>query len=246
MTPPPAPPPTLAIIGGTSFIGSSLFASLEECGVTTPYGEAQVFRGSRFCYLQRHGKNANTPPHRINYHANLAAIRDMGITDIIAVNSTGSLDATIPPGTLLVPHDYFNLFHVPTFFDGQMKFTVPGLDSQLRAWIVATARKHDLELRDGGVYVQVQGPSLETPAEIAFIKQIGQVVGMTMAKEAILARELGLRYASICMVDNYANGIAATPLTLEEIDARRGDNLGRLERFLGIIIHEYLHSQRDA
>ncbi len=226
----------IAIIAGTSFLDSSLFSDLEKKVVNTDYGDALTYQGRGYVFIQRHGEKADTPPHRINYHANIQAVKDLKASKIIAINSTGSLKKSIPPGSLLLPHDYFNLFNVPTFFDNEMKFTIPGLDLQLIALIEQIAKHHKIKVISKGVYFQVRGPILETPAEINFIKQIGDVVGMTMANEAILAKERDLSYASICMVDNFANGIVDTPLTLNQIERKRKQNLGMLENFLNLII----------
>ena len=226
----------IAIIGGTSFLESALFSDLEEKIVETEYGEAQTFQGMGYVFIQRHGEKADTPPHRINYHANVQAVKELNVSKIIGINSTGSLKKTIVPGSLLIPHDYFNLFNIPTFFDNELKFTIPGLDRGLIKVITQIAKHHKIKVIPEGIYFQVRGPVLETPSEINFIKQIGDVVGMTMTNEAILARERDLKYASICMVDNYANGIVDTPLTMDQIVMKRKQNLGKLENFLTVII----------
>ena len=231
----------LAIIGGTSLLETSLFHNMEEQIIRTPYGDAAAFVKDNLVYIQRHGKEGNTPPHTINYKANLTAIHQLDVTKTIAINSTGSLKEEIKPGTLVVPDDYFNLFDVPTFFDNQLKFTVPGLDPKVRSSIISIAQRHHIEIIPQGVYFQVHGPILETQAEIRFIKQIGDIVGMTMAKEAILAKEIQLSYASICMIDNYANGITQKPLTLHGIDRTRNLNLNKLEELLGHICREMVN-----
>ncbi len=226
----------IGILGGTSLMESSLFSDCTETTITTLYGDAVAFVGDGFAFIQRHGRPADTPPHRINHHANIAAFRDHGATAIVAVNSTGSLKQAIPPGSLVVPDDYFNLVDPPTFFDEKMTFTVPSLDASVRRRIIDTIADLGFDCVSGGVYFQVQGPILETPAEIRFASGIGDVIGMTMAREAILACELGLAYASVCMVDNYANGIAEKPLTLDDIDVHRSRNLGRLEAIIKRLI----------
>ena len=231
----------LAIIGGTSLLGTSLFHNMEKQIIRTPHGDATAFVKGNLVYIQRHGGEANTPPHKINYKANLTAIHQLGITRIIAVNSTGSLKEEIKPGTLVVPDDYFNLFDIPTFFDNQLKFTVPGLDPKIRNSIITIADRHQIEVIPYGVYFQVHGPILETQAEIRFIKQIGDIVGMTMAKEAILAREIPIGYAAICMIDNYANGIIQKPLTLQDIEHMRHLNLNKLEILLEHICTEMVN-----
>ena len=229
----------IAIIGGTSLLESAVFANVPETTLETAYGPVVARQNEDLLFVQRHGPPPHTPPHRINHHANIDAIAQAGIRDIIAVNSTGSLKADLPPGELVVPDDYFKLFNVPTFYEDTMKFTVPGLGEAVRQRLVDTARELRIPVRDGGVYCHVRGPILETPAEIRFLATIGDVVGMTMAHEAILARERDLEYASVCMIDNYANGIGGRRLTLEQIDDTRAANLDAIERLLTAVLAEY-------
>ncbi len=229
----------LALIGGTSLLKSELFTDWQPHTIETDFGEVNALQNSGFVFIQRHGKKLRTPPHRINYHANIAAVHECGIKQIIAINSTGSLRPDLPPGTLVIPDDYFNLFNIPTYHDVEMKFVIPGLDPDLRQYLLDLAGRHGITVIPQGVYFQVQGPILETPAEIRFARQIGDILGMTMAKEAILAKELDLGYASICMVDNYANGIVDTPLTMDEIHTRQQANLVRLERYIGGMLEDF-------
>jgi purine nucleoside phosphorylase len=226
----------IAVIGGTSLLDSAIFADLPETTLETAYGPVLARQNERLLFVQRHGPPPHLPPHRINHHANIDAIVQAGIRDIIAVNSTGSLRADLPPGELLVPDDYFKLFDVPTFYEDSMTFTVPGLGEALRRRLVETARALAIPVRDGGVYCHVRGPILETPAEIRFLATIGDVVGMSMAHEAILARERDLNYASVCMIDNFANGIGGRRLTLDQIDGDRAANLDAVERLLAALL----------
>ena len=226
----------LAIIGGTSLLQSKLFCSCKEVSVQTEYGSVEVLRGDHFLFLQRHGKNSTTPPHEINHLANLAALNILGTSKIVAINSTGSLKRALVPGSLVIPDDYFNLFNIPTFFNNELKFTIPGMDENLRQLIIETALANNIQVIPSGVYFQTRGPSLETPAEIKFISKIGDVVGMTMANEAILAKELSLKFASICSVDNFANGISNTQLTIEEIHEYQSLNLEKIENLLQLVL----------
>ncbi|MFT5127057.1 MAG: purine nucleoside phosphorylase [Rhodothermales bacterium] len=226
----------IAIIGGTSLLESAVFAHVPETRIETAFGEVVARQNNELLFVQRHGPPPHTPPHRINHHANIDAIAQAGVRDIIAVNSTGSLKADLPPGELVVPDDYFKLFELPTFFEETMRFTVPGLGKDVRQRLVDTARSLEIPVRDGGVYCHVRGPILETPAEIRFLATIGDIVGMTMAHEAILARERDLNYASVCMIDNFANGIGGQRLTLDQIDGTRAANLAAVERLLTALL----------
>jgi 5'-methylthioadenosine phosphorylase len=175
------------------------------------------YAGVSVAFLPRHGKDHRIPPHKLNHRANLWALKEIGVSRVIGTSSTGSLKKMIHPGTFVVPDDFVAFWEIPTFFDDRVVHSTPSLDPALRAILVAAAKAAGASTKDGGVYVQTTGPRLETRAEIAFFKKVGDVVGMTMASEATLACELGLPYASLCTVDNFAHGIVDEPLTFEAI-----------------------------
>lgn len=195
----------LGIIAGTNPIGGEFKEGIGRTDtVRTTYGNVEVFGGGDAIFLPRHGIAMDTPPHRINHRANISALKESGVDGVICVCSTGSLKQEIPPGTLVVPHDYINFGMPPTFHDDEIRHIVPELDEGLRRRIVEAS--HGV---DGGVYVQTQGPRFETKAEINVFRQFADIVGMTMANEATLCCEAGLPVAALCTVDNYANGVAA-------------------------------------
>ncbi len=208
----------LAIIGGS---GISALPFLKD---------KKVF------FLNRHGKNRNIPPHKINHKKNLLKIKSMEIKKVIGVNSVGSLKLNIKPGSIIVPDDYINLKNIQTYYDIKAKHITPGLDETLRKEIINVAKRAKIRVIKKGIYIQTIGPRLETKAEINMLKDYGDIVGMTMANEATLAKELGLRYASICMVDNYANGIIKKPLTFEMIKKTQKRNQKRIARLLRELI----------
>ena len=195
----------LGIITGTSLIGDEFKG--RECRtktVRTGYGDVEIFEGGDAIFLPRHGIAMDTPPHRINHRANISALKESGVDGVVCVCSTGSLNPEIPPGTLVVPHDYINFGMPLTFYDDEIRHIVPELDRGLRSRIARASHG-----KDGGVYVQTHGPRFETKAEIRVIRQFADVVGMTMANEATLCCEAGIPVAALCTVDNYANGVAA-------------------------------------
>jgi 5'-methylthioadenosine phosphorylase len=203
----------LGIIGGTSLFGTKLLADAKEREVDTPYGTVYLLvatvQSQEIVYIPRHGKDSIIPPHRINYKANIRSFKELGVEEIIGVTSVGSLKRTIPPRSLVVPHDYISLCNIPTFYENEIVHVTPGLDEALRKCIIEAARDLGIAIVERGVYFQTVGPRLETRAEINLIKDYADVVGMNMASEATLATELGLRYANISTVDNYAHGIIA-------------------------------------
>ena len=195
----------LGIITGTNPIGEEFDERIgRKETVRTEYGDVEIFEGGDAIFLPRHGIAMDTPPHRINHRANISALEESGVDGVVCVCSTGSLNPEIPPGTMVVPHDYINFGMPLTFYDDEIRHIVPELDKGLRSRIVEASRG-----KDGGVYVQTRGPRFETKAEIRVLMQFADIVGMTMANEATLCCEAGIPVAALCTVDNYANGVAA-------------------------------------
>jgi 5'-methylthioadenosine phosphorylase len=209
----------LALVGG---------ASLEDVGL--PAGDWEV--------LRRHGEaHTYVLPHEIDHAAAMRGLVDAGCDRVLAIASVGGLRAELGPGTLLCPGDFIALDARPvTALAGEAAHRVPGFDAGWRGRVVEAVRATGTELLDGGVYWQATGPRLETPAEIRLIAAHADVIGMTVGSECVVAGELGLRYAALCIVDNLANGVAATPLTLEEIEANRARQREDLVRLLGRIL----------
>jgi 5'-methylthioadenosine phosphorylase len=209
----------LAIIGGTGLTRLPTLAVTHREVIRTPYGEpsaALVFgelAGHRAVFLARHGHGHTIPPHRVNYRANLWALKAQGASAVLAVASVGGI-RDCAPGDLVLPHQLvdYTSGRAHTFFDGgdqqvvHVDFTHPYSDP-LRAVCLAGARHGQIALRDGGTYGAVSGPRLETAAEIDRMERDGAtLVGMTGMPEAGLARELGIDYASVCVVVNHAAG----------------------------------------
>ena len=209
----------LAIIGGSGLTRLSTLAVAHREVVRTPYGEpssALVFgqiAGRDVVFLARHGHGHTIPPHRVNYRANLWALKNRGALAILAVASVGGIGDGAP-GDLVLPHQLIDYTHdrEMTFFDGgdmrvvHVDFTHP-YSPELRAKCLAAARDAGIGLKDGGVYGAVSGPRLETAAEIDRMDRDGAtLVGMTGMPEAALARELDLPYVAIAVVVNHAAG----------------------------------------
>jgi 5'-methylthioadenosine phosphorylase len=199
----------LGIIGGTSLLFSTL-PDLEKKQVDTPFGNAELLTGD-VVLLMRHQQGL--PPHRINFRANMAALAIAGADRVIAFGSSGSLNHDIAPGSLVIPTDYLSMTDIPSIHDHAVEHVMPELSPELSrelGRLIPAARA-------GGTYVQTRGPRFETVAEIAALSRFADLVGMTLASEATLARELGMPFAAICTVDNYANGLADGVLTWDEV-----------------------------
>lgn len=222
----------LAIIGGTGLTRLSTLAVAHREVVRTPYGEpssALIFgqlEGRDTVFLARHGHGHTIPPHRVNYRANLWALKDRGATSVVAVASVGAI-CRCAPGDLVVPNQLidYTAGREHTFFDGHdrkvvhVDFTEP-YSIEVRARLLAAAKAANVAAADGGVYGAVSGPRLETSAEIDRLERDGAtLVGMTGMPEAALARELDLPYAAICVVVNHAagRGDSARQISMERI-----------------------------
>jgi 5'-methylthioadenosine phosphorylase len=209
----------LAIIGGSGLTRLSTLGVAHREVVRTPYGEpssALVFgqiAGRDAIFLARHGHGHTIPPHRVNYRANLWALKERGATAVLAVASVGAIRGALP-AEIVVPHQLIDYTgdREATYYDGgdrrvvHVDFTHP-YSAALRAKCLAAGREAGIALVDGGVYGAVSGPRLETAAEIDRMDRDGAtLVGMTGMPEAVLARELELEYASLAVVVNHAAG----------------------------------------
>ncbi len=218
---------TLGIIGGTGVTELAGLEISERLEPETPWGAPSgtivsgCFERVRMYFLPRHGEGAAVPPHLINYRANLWALRQLGASEIVAINAVGGISAGMRPGRLVIPDQLIDYTwgRAHTVDDGttgalqHIDFTQP-YDPELRAAVLETAAAEGIAHAPGGVYAATQGPRLETAAEVRRLARDGcDVVGMTGMPEAAIARELGLAYASVCMVVNLAPGLSDAPLT---------------------------------
>ncbi|MHC1577046.1 MAG: MTAP family purine nucleoside phosphorylase [Methanosarcinaceae archaeon] len=239
----------VAIIGGVGFSALS-----EECKkiVNTPYGAVRVYfsdvGGRTVAMIPRHyWTDEHTPPHLINYRANIWAARDIGASRIISTNSVGSMKGH-SIGSFFLPDDFidFTRNRVSTFFDNNtvhVDMTEPYC-SQIRGCLASTLRKKGVEYSEG-VYACTEGPRFETRAEIAMMSMFSDVVGMTGVPEVILARELELCYASICTVTNHACGMGDEKLTTDELVKELAVKQDALLEILSETIRN-LPSERDC
>ena len=210
-----------AIIAGT-LMHEIPDMTLEEKTIDTPYGKVLVYEvkgvKTEVFFLPRHGLQHGTPPHKINYRANLKALELLGVKRVIAVNAVGSINKQIAPLDLVVVSDYldFTSGRELSYFDGgemgvnHVDMSIP-YSPYLREKILALAPKYDLRVHPQGVYVCTNGPRLESPAEIRMYEKLGgDMVGMTGLPEVVFAKELDLCYASIAFSINWAAGLLDT------------------------------------
>lgn len=227
----------LAVVGGNSILGTGYPPGAELREVEVPGATVAVADVGSHVVLQRHGLGRYTLPHAIDNAANLDALRELGCDRVLAVGSVGGLRTELGIGTFLCPDDFIALHLRVSVLDDERGHRVPGFDRAWRARVIEAWSAADVvALVDGGVYWQTVGPRFETAAEIRLIAAHADVVGMTLAAECVVAGELGLPYAAICVVDNLANGVGEEPLSAEEVAAGAAANRERLIAALDAVL----------
>jgi 5'-methylthioadenosine phosphorylase len=217
----------IAVILGSSAIGPG---GAEVATVAAAHGAT---------VLQRHGAEGYRLPHLIDHAANLRSLLEAGCERALAVGSAGSLSAQLGIGSFVCPDDFIALQVGLSIHSDARAHAMPGFDRRWRGEVLATWEgTAEAELRDGGVYWQTSGPRFETAAEIRLISAHADLVGMTIASECVVAGELGLPYAALCVVDNLANGIGGRPLGVEELERQREANAARLRAALDAVLPE--------
>ena len=167
----------------------------------------------------------------------MRSLLDAGCDHVLALGSVGGLRRELDVGTFVCPDDFIALHAGKSAFDDRRSHVVPGFDGVWRKRVVTEwKRAASAPLRDGGVYWESIGPRFETPAEIRLIARHADVIGMTIASECVIAGELGLPYAAVCIVDNLANGVGERELTVEEFQAGRERNRERLGEAMSAIV----------
>jgi len=225
----------LAIIGGSGLNQLANLRITRRQVMRTPFGEPSgpltfgTIAERELAFLARHGYGHHLAPHEVNYRANVWALREAGVKEIIAINSVGGIHPALDPGMLALPQQIIDYTwgRRSTFFEGleqpvtHVDFTQP-YDEHMRARLAAAALQAGEAIVDHGVYACTQGPRLETAAEIDRLERDGAtMVGMTGMPEAALAREIGLAYASVAVVANHAAGRGSSREAIRLDDIRR-------------------------
>ncbi len=234
--------PVLAIIGGSGLTELDDLDDRWEAQESTPFGSpsAPLVYGKLFgrlvVFLARHGPSHTIAPHKINYRANLWALRQAGVHNILAVAAVGGINPAITPKSLAFPNQLidYTCSRINTFFEDDpepvvhVDFTQPYCE-RLRQKLIRAARNARLNAIESGTYAATEGPRLETAAEIDRLERDGcDMVGMTGMPEAVLARELGLCYAACTVCANPAAGRGEGALTLEEIRATLAEGMEKV------------------
>jgi len=240
----------VAIIGGTGLTRLDGLEILSRETVQTPYGETSGplvkgdLSGNRVYFLPRHGAGHTIPPHKINYRANIWALKEAGIENVIAINAVGGISDEMQAGVIVVPDQIidYTWSRINTFFEDGLSnvvhidFTYPFCES-LRNNIIKAASASHVDIIKEGTYAATQGPRLESIAEINRLENDGcHIVGMTCMPEAALAREKDLCYASISVVANLAAGKGEEELTMKMIEQNLSSGMSKVKTLLQTVI----------
>jgi len=236
---------TIGIIGGSGFYQ---FLEGKEIAVTTPYGQPSdkilisEYEGRKIAFLPRHGKKHSFPPHKINYRANLFALKKLGVKHILAPCAVGSLKPKIKPGHFVVADQFIakTESRLDTYFDGPAspkgkpkgKVAHIGMAEpycpEMRKLIIKACQKLKIPCQKKGTVVVIEGPRFSTKAESLFWSKYADIINMTQYPEVALAKELEMCYANISLVTDYDVGLQGRkdirPVTLEEVVKTFNDN----------------------
>jgi 5'-methylthioadenosine phosphorylase len=236
-----------AIIGGTGVYDPGSLESSAVRVIETPYGETQVtigqYGGRKVAFLARHGTGHAVPPHKVNYRANIHALKQLGVTQVLATAAVGSIRPEIHPGSILLVNDFIDMTksRISTFHEGgngvvHIDMTDPYC-GRLRSRIAEIAESEKIALVPNGTYVCTEGPRFETAAEIRMYAQWGgDVVGMTSVPEVVLAKEAEMCYATVGIVTNYCTGISDTALTHQEVVDEMKANIEKVRKLFFQVI----------
>ncbi|MCD6457812.1 MAG: S-methyl-5'-thioadenosine phosphorylase [Thermoproteales archaeon] len=233
----------IGIIGGSGLYDVAFLENVEKIKVYTPYGSPSdfitvgLFRGRKVAFLARHGPRHSIPPHRINYRANIWALKELGVQRIIAVSAVGSLKEDYKPGDFVCPDQFIDITKQRkyTFYDGGQVAHVSMADPfcpELRSLCIKAAHDLNITIHEVGTYICIEGPRFSTRAESKLWRQWGaDIIGMTLVPEVNLAREARMCYLTIAMVTDY-DVWAEKPVTAHEVARVMAENIEKAKKLL--------------
>lgn len=241
--------PTIGLIGGSGFTDLHGFKAQRTDEINTPYGKPSSvltrghINGQEVVFIARHGSDHSIAPHQINYRANLWALKQAGVTVVMATATVGGIDQACHPGTILIPDQILDYTcsreHTFSPLNGDLfhiDFTQPYCES-LREVLSQTAGELGMEIAQQATYAATQGPRFESTAEIARLERDGaHIVGMTGMPETSLAREIGICYATVALVVNYAAGRYDSQINISEIRRAHQQSADRVRELLAAAV----------
>jgi len=240
----------VGVIGGSGLYDPSILSEVERVKVHTPYGEPSDFitigslGDKRVAFIPRHGSGHRIPPHRVNYRANIWALKELGVRWVISVSAVGSLRDDYRPGDLVIPDQFIDMTkrREYTFFDGPQVAHVSMADpfcEDLRLIILKGAKGLGLRVHESGNYICIEGPRFSTRAESRAWREVfkGDIIGMTLVPEVNLACEAQLCYATVAMVTDY-DVYAEHPVTATEVSKVMESNVEKVKELLRSVVKE--------
>ena len=231
----------IAIIGGTAAFDAGLLEGKKEARISTPFGSPSdsittgTFQGRKIAILPRHGKSHSIPPHKINFRANIHALKQLGVSRIIALAAVGSLKENYRAGEVVIPDQFIDWSRqVHTFYDEGKFYHVSMADPfcpDLSKLLASTARSLKIPVHDRGTYLRIEGPQLSTRSASKMYRQFGDIIGMTCIPEAILAREKEMCLSVVATVTDY-DVWAEKPVSFGEVKAVMKKNLASTMKIL--------------
>jgi 5'-methylthioadenosine phosphorylase len=238
----------IGIIGGTGIYDSGMLSDKKEIKVHTPYGEPSDsitignLSGRNIAFIPRHGKNHRIPPHRINNRANIWALKELGVTRIIAPSAVGSLQKEFKPGDIAVPDQFidFTKGRQYTFYDGGQVCHISTSDpfcAELKKLTIDCAKKLSYKLHEKVTYICIEGPRFSTRAESHFFREVikAHIIGMTVVPECILAREAEVCYVSIATITDY-DAWTDSPVSSDKIIEILQKNIEKTKKLVSQLI----------
>jgi len=238
----------IGIIGGSGLYDPGFVKNAREVKVYTPYGLPSDYiivgevEGRRVAFLPRHGRGHRIPPHRVNYRANIWALKSLGVRWVISVSAVGSLQEEVRPGDLVVPDQFIDMTKKRdyTFFDGPVVAHVSMADpfcEQLRRLLIESAERLGYRVHGSGTYICIEGPRFSTRAESRVWREVfkADIIGMTLVPEVNLACEAQMCYATLALVTDY-DVWAERPVTAEEVLETMRSNVEKAKRILYDVI----------
>jgi len=247
----------IGIIGGTGIYDSTIFTVIDEIKIDTPYGETSdkvticKYNHKNIAFIPRHGKNHRIPPHKINYQANIYAMKKLGVNVILAPSAVGSLKSEYKPGDIVLPDQFidFTKKRNYTFYDGPKVCHISQAEPfcpDLRSIILKNLEQLNYTYHQHGIYICIEGPRFSTKAESNYYRNLlnADIIGMTLIPECILAREMEMCYLSISTVTDY-DVWSEVSVSSKEIIETLNHNVDKIKKLLLNIIPN-IHYERKV
>lgn len=236
----------VGLLGGSGIADAGFFEEIERREINTPYGKPSApfiigrCGGADIVFLPRHGVGHKIPPHKINFRANIWAMKELGVRRLICPSAVGSLKEDYKPGEICIPDQFidFTKNRDYTFFDGPKTMHVSTADpfcDDLRSMLRGICLEEGIAHHSTGTYICIEGPRFSTRAESRMFRSFADIIGMTLVPEAQLARELGICYANLAMITDY-DVWAEKPVNIAEVIKTMKENVEKIQVIVEVAI----------